>query len=127
MNSYQWAKLKSYDSWGNAIFSNEFSINSNSLNLIMAGNTIGPIIMFIGEEKLFLIPNDIFISKNTYKLSINLLSWNVNNKVKVGLEKSMQGIFLFASSNHTNNWNISLAATNSFNQSAETTINLLIK
>ena len=127
MDSYQWAKLKSYNSWGNAIFSNEFSINSNSPNLIMAWNTFEPLIMFVGEEKLFLIPNDIFISKGTYKLLINLLSWNVNYKVKFGLEKSKEDVFIFASSNHTNNWNISLAATNSFNQSAETTINLLIK
>ena len=129
MDSYQWAKLKSYDSWGNTIFSNEFSINSNSPNLIMAGNTFGQLIMFVGEEKLFLIPNDLFISKDVYTLSIDLLSWNANYNVNVDLvrSKTIKGIFLFALSNHTNNWKVSLVAANSFNQSAEITIDLLIK
>ena len=66
---------------------------------------------------------------NAYTLSIHLLSWNVNYKVNVDLVKSntIKGTFLFASSNHTNNWKVSLVAANSFNQSADITIDLLIK
>ena len=127
MDSYQWAKLKSYDSWGNVIFSNEFNINSNSPNLIMTGNTFGPLIIFVGEEKRFLIPNDLFISKDVYTLSIDLLSWIARYKVNVDLVESTKGMFLFASSSHTNSWKISLVATNSFKLSAEITIDLLIK
>ena len=64
---------------------------------------------------------------NEYTLSLYLLSWNASYKVNVDLVESIKGIFLFASSNHTNNWKVSLVAANSFNQSAEITIDLLIK
>ena len=112
----QWIKLKSSDSWGNNIYSSNYYIYTYEENKssITASNSFGPLIAFVGDQKLFKIPDDLFSSHNSFELSSKIIKWQVDKKVSSYLTKpdSSKGIFLFLTSQFPNSWILSIIASN---------------
>ena len=109
-------KLKSSDSWGNSVYSNNFTISVSDLvsSTITVSNTFGPLIVFVNENKLFKIPEDLFKSKESYFLSINIIEWQSTKNIEYYLEQSeTKGNFIYVMSKYPNSWKSSIIASNS--------------
>ena len=129
LSNQQWVRLKSSDSWGNTVYSNNFTISVSNLtsSRITVSNTFGPLIAFVGEKKLFKIPDDLFRSEEDYYLSINIIEWQSISSIECYLEQSeTKGNFIYVMSKYPNSWKTSIIASNS-NSSAEIMFYILIK
>ena len=119
----QWLILKSYDSWNNPIYSNNFMLTFIDSIPLHIGNEFGPLVIFKGEKTLFLIPHDLFISSDpkSLQISVYILSWSVNSNLTAYAFYSNQqeNYYLYLNSNTTNLWNLSLSATDSSEQVVE--------
>ena len=123
----QCAKLSSTDSCHNNHYSNEFVITiKNSLTPPAIGNTFGPLNVYVGESKLFLVPNDLFISDSQFSLryTVSVLSWSINSTLFTNIAKSdKDGLFyLYIQSLDAKTCLIIINAIDSNNQSAETNV-----
>ena len=124
----QCAKLLSHDSCQNMVYSNEFTIfviKKVILPLTLA-NTFGPLIIYPGKAKLFIVPDDLFISpqNSPLKYSVQVLKWSVNTllNANVTISKYDNSTILYLLSNDPKTCIISLCATDSNGQSAETEV-----
>ena len=124
----QCAKLLSYDSWQNKIYSNEFTIfiKKNVILPPTLANTFGPLIIYPGKAKLFIIPDDLFLSpqNSTLMYSVQVLRWSVNTllNANVTISKYDNSTILYLHSNDPKTCFISLCATDSNGQTAETEV-----
>ena len=122
----QCAKLLSHDSWQNKIYSNEFTIFviKNVILPPTLANTFGPLIIYPGKTKLFIIPDDLFISPqhSPLKYSVQVLEWSVNTLLNVTISKYENSIILYLKSKDPKTCFISLSATDSNGQSIETKV-----
>ena len=123
----QCAKLSSIDSCNNKKYSNDFFITIKySLTPPAIGNTFGPLNVYTGESKLFLIPKDLFISNQLISLqyATSVLNWSVNSILYTNIAKSdKDGLFyLYILSLDAKICSITINATDSDNQSAETIV-----
>ena len=123
----QCAKLSSADSCQNKQYSNEFLITIKySLTPPAIGNTFGPLNVYTGESRLFLIPNDLFISNQLFSLQYvaSVLSWSVKSILIANIAKSdKDGLFyLYILSFDAKLCSIIISATDLNNQSAETMV-----
>ena len=87
----QCAKLSSADSCQNKKYSNEFLITIKySLTPPAIGNTFGPLSVYVGESRLFLVPNDLFISddQSSLQYAVSVLSWSVKSILFTNIAKS---------------------------------------
>ena len=105
LEQLKWAKLRSYDSWNNIIYSNSFSISINSVTHPppSISNTFGPLKVYIGEKSLFLIPYDLFYSNSDKRLrsSASVFHWSNNSTLKIGIDESdlLENNYLYIFSN----------------------------
>ena len=123
----QCVKLSSFDSCQNKQYSNEFVITIKySLTPPAIGNTFGPLNVYTGESRLFLIPNDLFIFDTQFSLkyAVSVLSWSVNSILYTNIAKSdKDGLFyLYIQSLDAKTCFIIISAIDSNNQSAETNV-----
>ena len=81
----QWIKLKANDSCNRAIYSNRFKISILNKTSLYIGNTFGPLLMFIGEKKVFFIPNDLFVSSDpsSLRILIHVINWSTGVNITV--------------------------------------------
>ena len=121
----QCAKLLSRDSCQNKVYSNEFTIfiNKNVILPPTLANTFGPLIIYPGKTKLFIIPDDLFISTqhSPLKYSVQVLKWSVDTllNANVTISKYDNSTILYLHSNDPKTWIISLCATDLNGQTAE--------
>ena len=124
----QWVMLKTYDSWSNPIYSNNFTLTFIDSVPLHIGNEFGPLVIFKGEKALFLIPHDLFVSSDPKSLQIwvYILSWSVSSNLKAFASYSIQqeNYYLYLNSNTTNLWDLSLSATDSSEQVVEVSFEL---
>ena len=77
--SVQWVRLKSSDLWARDVYSNLFYVISNQSagKSSLMGTALGPIVLFVGYEKIIEIPSDLFISSRNLHLDYdsNVVSW----------------------------------------------------
>ena len=118
------AKLVSYDSWNSKFYSNKFAI---IIKIRIApptiGNSFGPLDISVGKSKLFLIPDDLFISSQNSSLEYNvsIISCTLKTKLYVNITKSdkYNSYYLYDLSYDAKICKISITAADSDNQSAE--------
>ena len=131
INNYvqiQCAKLLFRDSWQNKVYSNEFTIFviKNVILPPTLANTFGPLIIYPGKAKLFIVPNDLFISPlhSSLKYSVQVLKWSVSTLLNANITTSKydNSTVLYLQSNDPKTCIISLCATDSNGQSAETEV-----
>ena len=131
INNYvqiQCAKLLSSDSWQNKVYSNEFTIfiNKNVILPPTLANTFGPLIIYPGKAKLFIIPNDLFISPQHSPLtySVQVLRWSVNTLLNANVTtlKYDNSTVLYLYSKDPKTCFTLLVATDSNEQTAETEV-----
>ena len=131
INNYvqiQCAKLLSSDSCQNKVYSNEFTIfvikSMNSPPTL--ANRFGPLQIYSKRTKLFVIPDDLFISPqhSSLKYSVQVLRWSVNTllSANVTISKYDNSSILYLQSNDPKTCFITLCATDSNGQSAETEV-----
>ena len=123
----QCVKLSSADSCNNKKYSNEFLITiKHSLNPPAIGNTFGPLNVYTGESKLFLISNDLFISDSQFQLqyAVSVLSCSVKSILFTNISKSDKDgrFYLYIQSFDAKTCLIIISATDSNNQSTETIV-----
>ena len=122
--SVQWVRLKSTDSWARDVYSNPFYViaDPNSGKSTLMGTDLGPIVLFVGYEKIIKIPSDLFISSRNLHLDYdsNVVSWlyDLLLQWKIGLD-SKKDSYLYLKSNYVNTCDISITATDSQNNTAE--------
>ena len=119
----QWVMLKTYDSWSNLIYSNNFTLTFIDSIPLHIGNEFGPLVIFKGEKALFLISQDLFVSSDPKSLQIlvYILRWSVSSNLKayVFYSDQQENYYLYLNSNTTNLWDLSLSATDSSEQVVE--------
>ena len=124
----QWVMLKSYDSWSNPIYSNNFTLTFIDSIPLYIGNEFGPLTIFKGEKALFLIPHDLFVSSDPKSLQIwvYIFNWSVNSNLTAYAFYSIQqeNYYLYLISNTINLWDLWLSATDSFEQVVEVSLKL---
>ena len=124
----QCAKLLSNDSWQNKVYSNEFTIfiNKNVILPPTLANTFGPLIIYPGKTKLFIVPDDLFISPQHLPLtySVQVLRWSVSTLLNANVTTSKydNSTILYLHSDDPKICFISMCATDSNGQSAETEV-----
>ena len=123
----QCAKLTSVDSCKNKQYSNEFVITIKySLTPPAIGNTFGPLNVYAGESKLFLVPEDLFTSDQLFSLqyAASVLSWSVKSILIANITKSEKDelFYLYIQSLDAKTCLIIINVTDSNNQSAETIV-----
>ena len=124
----QCAKLLSSDSWQNKVYSNDFTIfvikSMNSPPTL--ANRFGPLQIYLKRTKLFVIPDDLFVSAqhSPLKYSVQVLRWSVNTllNANVTVSKYDNSTILYLQSNDPKTCFITLCATDSNGQSAETEV-----
>ena len=122
----QWVLLKAYDSWGKEYYSNKFTITIQNLNahpLAITG-TFGPLTIYVGTEKIFLISPDLYYTNNNDLIKgmyVTKLNWTISAKLKNVIEKSTidDSYYLYLLSNNSMTWYLSLNILNSKNQTTE--------
>ena len=123
----QCVKLSSADSCQNKQYSNEFLITIKyGLTPPAIGNTFGPLNVYTNESRLFLVPNDLFISDQLFSLqyAVSVLSWSVKSILFTNIAKSDKDgrLYLYILSFDAKLCSIIISATDSDNQSAETMV-----
>ena len=90
------------------------------------GNTFGPLNVYTGESRLLLVPDDLFISgsQSSLQYAVSVLSWSVKSILYTNIAKSdKDGLFyLYILSFDAKTCSITISATDSDNQSAETMV-----
>ena len=125
----QCVKLESSDSCRNRVYSNQFFVFIKQTQAPPSvGNSFGPLYVYSGESKLFTIPEDLFLSVmlSSLKYSATVLNWSVDSELyaKIGRYKE-EYYYLFVLSNDAKTCFISIIATDSNNQSAETVVQII--
>ena len=129
--SYQWAKLVMINSCHKQVASNEFTITIlHNLAPPSIGNTFGPLELYSGQSKLFIIHKDLFISSQLPLIySVSVISWSINTKLYADItthENENDTHYLYLQSNDAKTCFISISATNKNNSSAEIIIKVNI-
>ena len=132
LEQLKWTKLRTYDSWNNIIYSNDFniSINSATHSPPSVSNTFGPLKVFIGEKSLFLIPFDLFWSSSDKKLknSASVFYWSNNSTLKIGIDESNfdENNYLYVFSNDAKSCVILINAEDKYSQTTEVLVNVVV-
>ena len=121
----QWVKLRSDDSWGNPIYSNLFYIvaQKDYNQPPSRWGSFGPLKVYAGNKSLFLIPNDLFWTKNNSKLeySVSVLTWSIHSPLTVEIKGTDfdDNHYLYVFSNESKSCMISIKAEDNNHQSSE--------
>ena len=125
----QCVKLESSDSCRNHVYSNHFFIFIKQTQAPPSvGNSFGPLYVYSGQSKLFIIPQDLFLSDmlSSLKYSATVLNWSVDSKLYVNIDKYQERLYyLFIQSDDAKTCFISITTTDSNNQSAETVVQVI--
>ena len=126
--SINWVKLWSYDECGDEV-SDSFNITVTLGRPPAALNILGPLIVFVGEEKLFLLPHDLFVSTYNLTYFLNVINCTTDSYLDAHLEKSTKynELYLFIYGKHSKAWSLSITATDPLNQSAQIIVGVIIK
>ena len=125
----QCAKLASIDSCQSRVYSSQFLVTViQSSGPPIIGNTFGPLNVYKGESKLFIIPEDLFISdkQHTLNYTSSVLSWSIKSILYTNVTKSNfdSKSYLYILSKDAKTCLVTISATDSNNQSAETTVQI---
>ena len=126
-----WCKLWSTDLWGTYMCSNEFNITQQP-DIFMPPvitNLFGPLVIYINQEFIFEVPSDLFYSSDdSLDYSISFPYWNRNYPLNSKLAKYSlaEQYYLYLSSSSVQIWNLSLSASDKYNQTALVTIEVII-
>ena len=128
----KWVKLRSYDSWSNPIYSNLFYIvaQKDYNKPPSRWGSFGPLKVYVGEISLFLIPNDLFWTKNNLKLeySVSVLNWSIHSSLTVEIKGTDfdENRYLYIFSNESKSCMISIKAEDKDHQSSEILLNVVV-
>ena len=124
-----WVKLVSYDTCGNKYESNSFSVNLQRMNPPTVTNTIGPLILFVGDEKLFLIPHDLFTSSSNLTNSLSVINCTTDHYLKSSIQNSTKfsNLYLYVFGDKTKSCQLSITATDPMTQKAQAIVEVTIK
>ena len=128
-NQIIWVKLISFDIWGNKYESNKFNVGFELPNPPTVTNKLGPLVLFVGDEKLFLIPNDLFTSLYNLTYSVSVIHWTIDSYLKSMIQKSTisNETFLYVFGDKAKVCQLSIVASDPSNQSAQATVEVTIK
>ena len=126
----QCARLLSNDSCNSKVFSNNFTIFVvpfvNSPPIL--ANKFGPLKLYTGQKKIFLIPEDLFLTSQSepLKYSVGVLNWSISSflLVNVSFSKLDNSSYLYVNSKDPKSCFFVLSATDSSNQAAEIIIEI---
>ena len=113
------------------MWSNEFNITQQP-DIFMPPaitNLFDQFIIYINQEFIFKVPSDLFYSvDDSLDYSISVPYWNRNYPLNSKLAKhnKTEQYYLYLSSNSAQIWNLSLFATDKYNQTASVTIEVII-
>ena len=124
-----WVKLISYDTCGNKYESNSFSVNLKKMHSPTVTNTFGPLTLFVGDDKLFLIPQDLFTSSSNLTYSLSVISWTINQYLNSYIQSSTKfdGMYLYVFGDKAKSCQLSITATDSMAQTAQAIVEVNIK
>ena len=128
----KWVKLRSYDSWGNPIYSSLFYIvaQKDYNKPPSRWGSFGPLKVYVGDKSLFLIPNDLFWTKNNSKLeySVSVLNWSIHSSLTVEIKGTDfdDNHYLYVFSNQSKSCMISIKAEDKDHQSSEIYVNVIV-
>ena len=124
-----WVKLISYDTCGKKYESNSFSVNLKKMHPPTVTNTFGPLTLFVGDEKLFLIPHDLFTSSSNLTYSLSVISWTINQYLNSYIQNSTKfdGMYLYVFGDKAKSCQLSITATDSMAQTAQAIVEVNIK
>ena len=124
-----WVKLVSYDSCGNKYESNSFSVYLKTINPPTVTNTLGSLTLFVGDEKLSLIPSDLFTSSSnlTYFLSVTNCTTDqyLNSYIQNSAKLDDQHLYVFG--DKAKSCQLSITALDSSAQTAQAIVEVIIK
>ena len=124
-----WVKLISYDTCDNKYESNSFSVNLKIIHPPTVSNTFGPLTLFVGDEKLFLIPHDLFTSSSNLKYSLSLVSCTTDPYLKSYIQNSAKfdGLYLYVFGDKAKSCQLSIITTDLMSQTAQAIVEVTIK
>ena len=124
-----WVKLISYDTCGNKYESNSFRVILKKMHPPTVTNTFGPLTLFVGDEKLFLIPHDLFTSSSNLTYSLSVISCTTDQYLKSYIQNSTKfdGLYLYVFGDKAKSCQLSITATNLMNQTVQVIVEVTIK
>ena len=124
-----WVKLISYDTCGDKYESNSFSVNLKKMHPPTVTNTFGPLTLFVGDEKLFLIPQDLFTSSSNLTYSLSVISCTINQYLNSYIQNSTKfdGMYLYVFGDKAKSCQLSITVTDSMTQTAQVIVEVNIK
>ena len=124
-----WVKLISYDTCDNKYESNSFSVNLKIIHPPTVTNTFGPLTLFVGDDKLFLIPHDLFTSSSNLTYSLSVISCTTDPYLKSYIQNSTKfdGLYLFVFGDKSKSCQLSITATDLMSQTAQAIVEVTIK
>ena len=124
-----WVKLISYDTCGNKYESNSFSVNLKKMHPPTVTNTFGPLTLFIGDDKLFLIPQDLFTSSSNLTYSLSVITWTINQYLNSYIQNSTKfdEMYLYVFGDKAKYCQLSITTTDSMTQTAQAIVEVTIK
>ena len=131
-NLVEWIMLSSTDSWGNSVYSNKVFITFTHEipKPPSVWSNFGPLKVYTGDKALFLIPSDLFISEDSSNLnySVSVLGWSANSSLTTSVNEYYfdRNHYLYIFSSQAKQWKLSLKVEDTYSQSAETIINVIV-
>ena len=127
----QCAKFALIDSCQSRVYSAQFSVTIiQGGGPPIIGNTFGPLNVYSGESKLFMIPEDLFISDQLFSLkyTTSVLSWSIKSALYTNVTKFDidNKFYLYILSKDAKTCLVTISAIDSNNQSAETIVQISI-
>ena len=124
-----WVKLISYDTCGNKYESNSFSVNLKIMHPPTVTNTFGPLTLFVDDEKLFLIPHDLFTSTSNLTYSLFVISCTTDPYLKSYIQNSTKfdELYLYVFGDKAKSCQLSITATDLMSQTAQAIVEVTIK
>ena len=118
-----WVQLMSRDSWNQSVFSDKYIIYFDDGQVPAVTNAFGPISVFRGISKLFVVPSDLFTDSQNLTLTLDVTNCinksSINTSIKI-IQKNTNEKYLFVQSNDTfSSWLFEIYATNVYGRSSQ--------
>ena len=92
-------------------------------------NTFGPLTLFVDDEKLFLIPHDLFTSTSNLTYSLFVISCTTDPYLKSYIQNSTKfdELYLYVFGDKAKSCQLSITATDLMSQTAQAIVEVTIK
>ena len=124
-----WVQLSAIDSWSNYVESNKFNVTIKPSTPFAQTNTIQSIYVYANHYTEVQLPDFLFYNKEVVASNLRSSNWiNSNSKLATRItEDSMsKSLKLFVKVFGTTGWNISILSNNSFWQSSEFIVDIVV-